>query len=307
MMDKNRTVIVGTGALACLFASHLSPSTTITMLGTWQEGLEAIRKSGVRLISPDGSAESVQVHATSEPAECEGVSKALILVKSWQTERAARQVASFLPRGGIALTLQNGLGNVEILGDVLGYDRIAQGVTTLGATLEAPGCVRAGGEGLTHVAHHARIEEWLELFKQAGIMVAVTEKVEELVWGKLTINAGINPLTALLEVPNGELIESNAATALMHAAAQEAANIAAARNIELPFTKPARAVDEVARATAENISSMLQDIRRGAPTEIDAISGAIWKEGERLGVPVPISWTLWQLVQAKVEQPRQET
>jgi 2-dehydropantoate 2-reductase len=272
------------------------------MLGTWQEGLEVIRKSGVRLISPDGPAEPVQVHATSDPSECEGVSKALILVKSWQTGRAAGQVASFLPGEGLALTLQNGLGNLENLGDVLGYDRIAQGVTTMGATLEAPGSVRAGGEGLTHIAHHPRIEGWAELFMQAGIKIDVTENVEELVWGKLAINAGINPLTALLEVPNGELIESDAATTLMHAAAQEAANVADALDIGLPFTNPARAVEEVARATAANISSMLQDIRRGAPTEIDAISGAIWKEGERLGVSVPISWTLWQLVRSKVEQ-----
>lgn len=306
MTDKNHTVIVGTGALACLFAFRLAPNTAITMLGTWQDGLEAIKKSGVRLMSPDGSVEYVQVHTSSDPEECEGAAKALILVKSWQTERAAKQVASFLPKEGIAVTLQNGLGNVEILGDVLGYDRIAQGVTTLGATLEAPGRVRAGGEGLTHVALHPRIEGWVKLFTQAGINVAVTEKVEELVWGKLTINAGINPLTALLGVPNGDLIESHASTALMHAAAQEAANVAAALNIGLPFTKPARAVEEVARATAANISSMLQDIRRGAPTEIDAISGAIWKEGERLGVPVPISWTLWQLIQAMVEQSRLE-
>ena len=302
MTDQDRTVIVGTGALACLFAARLAPHTAITMLGTWQEGLEAIRKSGVRLTSPDGPAEPVQVHATSDPSECEGVSKALILVKSWQTERAGGQVASFLPVEGLALTLQNGLGNFENLGDVLGYDRIAQGVTTMGATLEAPGNVRTGGEGPTHIAHHPRIEGWAELFKQAGIKADVTENVEELVWGKLAINAGINPLTALLEVPNGELVVSDAATKLMHAAAQEAANVAKALDIGLPFTNPARAVEEVARATAANISSMLQDVRRGAPTEIDAISGAIWKEGDRLGVPAPISWTLWQLVRSKVEQ-----
>lgn len=301
MIDQNRTVIVGTGALACLFASRLAPHTTITMLGTWQEGLEAIRKSGVRLMSPDGPADPVHVHATSDPSECEGVSKALVLVKSWQTERAARQVASFLSGEGLALTLQNGLGNFEILDNVLGNDRVTQGVTTMGATLEAPGSVRVGGEGPTHIAHHPQIDGWVELFTQAGIKVDVTENVEELVWGKLTINAGINPLTALLEVPNGDLIKSQAATALMHAAAQESANVAGALDIGLPFTNPARAVDDVASATASNISSMLQDIRRGAPTEIDAISGAIWKEGERLGVPVPISWTLWQLVRAKVE------
>ncbi len=302
MIDQDRTIIVGTGALACLFAARLAPHTRITMLGTWQEGLDAIGRSGVRLISSHGAVELVRVPVTSDPSDCEGASKALILVKSWQTERAARQVASFLPGEGLALTLQNGLGNLEILCDVLGDDRVAQGVTTMGATLKAPGNVRAGGEGPTHLALHGWIDGWVELFKQAGIEVHVSENVQELVWGKLTINAGINPLTALLEISNGELVKSHTATALMHAAAQETARVAGALDIELPFANPAHAVEQVARATAANISSMLQDIRRGAPTEIDAISGAIWKEGERLGVPVPISWTLWKLVRSKVEQ-----
>lgn len=121
-----------------------------------------------------------------------------------------------------------------------------------------------------------------------------------LVWGKLAINAGINPLTALLEVPNGELIRRPEARSLMGEAALEVANVAEARGIRLPYANPVEQMEQVAQRTAENDSSMLQDIRRGAPTEINAISGAVVREGQRPGVSAPVNRLLWKLVQAKV-------
>jgi 2-dehydropantoate 2-reductase len=117
-------------------------------------------------------------------------------------------------------------------------------------------------------------------------------------WGKLVINAAINPLTALLGVPNGELLNRSTARALMAALAREAAAVAIAQGIVLPFPDAVVAAESIARRTAANISSMLQDVLRGAPTEIDAISGAIIQAGMQTGVPTPINRTLWQLVKA---------
>jgi 2-dehydropantoate 2-reductase len=114
----------------------------------------------------------------------------------------------------------------------------------------------------------------------------------------LAINAAINPLTALLDVPNGELLLSPHALAIMTEAAGETAAVAEARGIRLPYDDPGAAAAEVAGRTASNHSSMLQDIRRGAPTEIDAICGAIANEGESLGVWTPVNRVLWHLVRA---------
>jgi len=87
----------------------------------------------------------------------------------------------------------------------------------------------------------------------------------------------------------------------MNAAALETTQVAEAQGIKLPYDEPSQEVEEVARRTAENESSMLQDIRRGAPTEVDAINGAVVREGERLGVPTPVNGSLWNLVRAKVD------
>ncbi len=292
-------LIVGTGAMACLFAARLAVADVpVRLLGTWPEGLESLRSQGVRLVGAEGVESTVAVEATADPAECAGTRFALVLVKSWQTERAARQLAACLSPEGLALTLQNGLGNREKLVQALGVQRVALGVTTAGATLVGPGRVRPGGEGSISVGVHPRLAPLANLLQRAGFAVELAPEVEGLLWSKLVINAAINPLTALLRVPNGKLLAHPETRTLMAAAAGEAAAVAAARGLRLTYADPIAAAEAVARRTAANTSSMLQDVLRGAPTEIDAICGAIVAAGEECGVPVPVNRTLWLLIRA---------
>jgi len=285
--------------MACLFAARLSAAgSQVSMLGTWREGLEALRQQGVIVDHPDGSQDSYPVRATDDPAECRGACHALVLVKSWQTERAARQLEACLAPEGVALTLQNGMGNREKLAAILGAQRVALGVTTLGANLLAPGRVRPAGDGVISLSVHSRLNSLMETLHMAGFNVEYAPDPDALLWGKLVINAAINPLTALLNVPNGDLLERPTARALMASAAREAAAVAASQGLHLPYSDPAAAVETTARRTAANRSSMLQDVQRGAPTEIDAICGAIVSAGEQGGVPAPVNRTLWQLVKA---------
>lgn len=299
-MSRPSIVIAGTGAMACLFGARLARHVPVTLLGLWPEGLAALQ-SGIQWVEPDGSQEIIQVRATSDPAQCQGAALALVLVKSWQTMRAARQLDECLAADGVALTLQNGLGNLEILQGALGPERAALGVTTSGATLLGPGQVRPGGTGLTHLAQHPRLEPLVILLRQAGFEVETHEDLQSLVWGKLAVNAGINPLTAILDVPNGALLDDQAARSIMVAAAEETAEVARRQGIKLPYVDASFQVMDVARRTAANISSMLADMRRGAPTEVDAINGAVVENGERLQVPTPVNWTMWRMVQARVK------
>ena len=297
-MSRQPILIVGTGAMACLFGARLAPHADVTLLGTWPDGVAALQDGGVCLIEGDGSERAYPVRATSDPAQCADTRYALVLVKSWQTARAARQLATCMVPDGVALTLQNGLGNLEQLQEALGEERAALGVTTVGATLLGPGRVRAGGVGPTYLASYPRLLPLAEMLRQAGFEVKTAEDLESLVWGKLAINAAINPLTALLGIPNGELLARPHALALMAEAAEETAAVAAARGVRMPHAEPGAAAIEVAGRTASNHSSMLQDIQRGAPTEIDAICGAIALEGENLGVLTTVNRTLWHLVRA---------
>jgi 2-dehydropantoate 2-reductase len=292
---KTELLIVGSGALATLFAARLSAAgVDVMMLGSWGEGLAALRKNGAYI---EGS-ESQTVRATDNPADCRGAKLALVLVKSWQTEHSASQLADCLANDGLVVTLQNGLGNDTILFNFLGLQRVARGVTTIGATLVAPGVVRSGGEGVITLEAHSRLAKLEEMLGLAQFKVGVVADVEPVVWGKLIVNAAINPLTAILQVKNGELLTSPRARVLMGQLAQEAAQVAAACAVVLPYLDPVQAVEEVARRTAGNISSMLQDVLRGTPTEVDAINGTVIRRGEQAGVPVPVNRTIWSLVKA---------
>jgi 2-dehydropantoate 2-reductase len=264
------------------------------MLGSWREGLAALCNGGARLEGGD----SQTVRATDNPADCRGAKFALVLVKSWQTEHSAYQLADCLAEDGLAVTLQNGLGNDAILSRTLGLGRVSCGVTTLGATLLAPGLVRSGGEGLVTFEAHPRLGVLKEMLRVAKFEVCIVENAEPVVWGKLIVNAAINPLTALLRVKNGELLAIPPARTLMGELAREAASVAEALGVALPFFSPERAVEEVVQHTADNISSMLQDILRGAPTEVDAINGAVIRTGEQEGVPTPVNRVIWSLVKA---------
>ena len=294
-------LIVGTGAMALLFGSRLAQAgIKVSFLGTWKDGINTINEKGIRVNGPDGQ-HVYQARAFSDPAEISQIQAALILVKSWQTERAALQLDQVLSPDGLALSLQNGLGNIEILTEILGLDRIAQGVTTSGATLLAPGEIRLGGEGLISIQEHSRLAGLLDLLKQAGLAVQQLPDLSGMIWGKLVINIAINPLTALLGVRNGLLLKSKSARQVMGLAALETAEVARALGIVLDYSDPLQAAEAVAEATAENESSMLQDIKRGAPTEIDMMCGAVSRVGKQYQVKTPINHLLWSLVKARVE------
>jgi 2-dehydropantoate 2-reductase len=180
----------------------------------------------------------------------------------------------------------------------LGANRVALGSTTTGATLLGPGWVKAGGEGIISLGQNQALGPLEAALKSAKFNVRVVEDPRSLVWGKLVINAAINPLTALLKVPNGELLVRPSARLMLGTLAREAAQVAHTENIDLPFDDPVRAAEEVARKTAANRSSMLQDVLRGARTEIDAICGEIVKAGEKHNIGVPANWVCWQLVRS---------
>jgi 2-dehydropantoate 2-reductase len=230
---------------------------------------------------------------------------ALVLVKSHQTAAVAPAVARALAPAGVAVTLQNGLGNREVLESALGRGRVAVGVVTLGARLLGPGEVRVvpgrvllGEESATGDV----VRGLARRLGGAGFEAGTTRNVESVVWAKLVVNCAINPLSALLGVPNGGLLDDPRARGEMRAAALEVAAVARARGVVLEGGAGALA-ERVARETASNRSSMLQDLERGATTEIDALCGAVAAEGERRGVPTPVNERLWRRVRAREGRP----
>jgi 2-dehydropantoate 2-reductase len=298
-MKRERVLIMGTGAMACWFAARLAPRADVVMAGRWQAGLDALRAEGV-VLEAEGRRTPHRVEVADYSADLAPVRLTLVLVKAYQTDAAAAALRRWLAEDGVAVTLQNGLGNVESLVRALGERRAALGVTTAGATLVQPGHVRAGGEGPTRIARHPRTPPVVEVLSAAGLDAGLSDDAPGLVWGKLVVSSAVNPITALLHVPNGALLEPEAKAAweLACETAGEAARVAQSAGIRLPYPDARLELERVLQRTAGNRSSMLQDVESGRPTEVDAITGAIIAEAERRHVPVPVNRVLLALVHA---------
>lgn len=296
-----RIGVIGTGAMACLVAARLETAVPVVMVGSWPAQLQALA-AGLTLLDLTGQETHHHPIVTADPTLVAPVDVALVLVKSYQTETAVSRVTALLSPEGLAVTLQNGLGNLSPLLSAVGSGRAVQGVLTMGALVQSPGVVRHTGQGDVSLApsrpRHPYFDPLVALLTAVGLPTQVIPDVRGLVWGKLAVNAAINPLTAVLRVRNGFLLEHENLRHLMHAAATEVAAVAAALEITLPFPDVTAEVLRVARRTQHNFSSMCQDVMRGRPTEIAAICGAVVTAGQLVGVPTPVNAQLWRWVTA---------
>ncbi|MCE1253877.1 MAG: 2-dehydropantoate 2-reductase [Anaerolineae bacterium] len=285
--------------MACFIAARLAAAgININMLDAWAEGIYTIRENGITLINETGqSVIHVKTFLSGEiiPACDYG----LVLVKTWQNEWAAQVIKENLNQNSVILTLQNGLGNSRILKQVSGINQIYSAVTTLGATLFAPGRVRGFDNGYIQVPEEPLLYELSSLFRQAGFNVVMDAAIEPIIWGKLLVNAVINPLTALLEVPNGKLLDFPELTPIILDLVEETLTLCRALNITLPYSDPMRHLSTVIHDTAANRSSMYQDILRGAPTEIEQINGEIIRLAMEHGISTPSHKIITGLVKTK--------
>jgi 2-dehydropantoate 2-reductase len=285
--------------MACSFSARLARAgAAVTLAGSWREGLDAIAERGILVEDEGASPWRAQVAAQPLDRIDGRWPAALVLVKSGGTGAAASGLARTLDPTGLALTLQNGLGNLETLAAALSPARVAAGAAIAGARLLAPGHVLCVGARVVLGAGDARRLRragLLQLLVAAGIDVELTANLEAALWRKLAANCAINPLTALHGLTNGDLATSEPLRPQIEQAAGEVAAVAAARGISLGADAAETAL-AAARETASNRSSMLADLLRGAPTEIDALCGAVVREGRRLGVATPVNARLWRLV-----------
>ncbi len=295
--------IIGAGAMGSLFGAMLSKVSEVYLVDIDKEHVEAIRNKGLVVRNIDGTKSSHDLFVTTryEELPCK-VDLAIVFTKSYHTRDAAETALVVLEPSGVALTMQNGVGNLEILRDVLGEEHAVAGVTSHGGDFIGPGKVRHAGKGSTHIAGLAckgkLLEDVVRTFNAAGIETGLSDDVESLIWGKLIVNVGINALTAIFRVKNGVIGKVPECVGIMRRAVSEAVQVAAAQGVRLPYEDPYAQVMKVCEATAANRASMLQDVLKGARTEIGAINGAIARKGEALGIDTPVNLLLTQIVVA---------
>jgi 2-dehydropantoate 2-reductase len=296
-----RVAIIGPGAVGCTLGAQLARAgREVVFLAPDEAAAEQLERRGVTVEGVRGSFH-VPAAATCDAARVGPVDLAILTVKAYDTSRAMWQHAAVVGATTVVATFQNGLGNVEAIGGVVGAGRVLGGTTALGANLLAPGHVHHAGEGDTFVGEptggrSGRAEHVARVLTDAGIPAEAVTDVTDRIWAKLAINAGINALTALLRVRNGVLAQHPETLMLLEAAVREAAAVARARGVPLEVERLVERAREVAGRTADNVSSMLADMLAGRRTEIAEINGAVAVAARALGVPAPINEALAVLV-----------
>jgi 2-dehydropantoate 2-reductase len=250
-----------------------------------------------------GRAELVVVDRTKAPLRDgeKPVDAAVICVKTHGTAWAADVAKRLVARDGVAITIQNGLGNFEALRDAVG-GRAAVGVIYVGARMDDVGALHATGPGRAELGCPAdavarpKIDALADLLRAGGMTIAVLEDPWPSVWRKVATNAAVNPTTALLGCVNSELLADAAAGRIADGLAREVARVATASGVAIAEDDAVKWWRDMAQLTGANRSSMLQDVEAKRATEIEAICGAVFSEGRRHGVPAPLNQAMTLLV-----------
>ncbi len=291
--------LIGAGAMGTLFGYHLAQTCDVTILDSNADVLSAIGRDGLAV--NDGAPRPVTV--TSTPSDLYTSQVLFLFVKAVDTLRALRPFAGELNPATPIVSLQNGVGNEPAIKTALGGAvPIILGITTESSLTVGPGRARSSEEGNTIIgsasASDATSRTVADLLTRSGLRSSVVYDIRPHLWGKLVANAAINAVSAVLDCDAGTILRDPNASHLAEALAEEAAAVAAALKINLPFVNPWQYVSLVISVGADSKSSMAFDLESGHPSEIDHLNGAIVAYGRRAGVPTPYNDAMVRIVKA---------
>lgn len=291
-----KIAIIGAGAMGCLYGAYLARNRENVWLNdVWDDHVNKINGCGLSVVSPDESF-IVKPRATTIITDIGKADLIIICVKSHHTTEAALVAETLAKEDTLVMTLQNGLGNGDQLAEIFSPQRVFVGATAMGATLLEPGHLMHSGIKPTHIGamdgDHPALEQIASKLTSAGLPTVVTPDVSSLMWSKLAIHAGINAVTAITKLTNGELLTVPHAVQLAEMAVAEVAAVAKAKGVALLFTDPIAEMHDFAKSMKEHRSSMLQDVTNKRRTEVEAINGMVVAEGKKLAVPTPVNETL---------------
>ncbi|MCP8309666.1 MAG: ketopantoate reductase family protein [archaeon] len=301
-----KILIMGAGAIGSVFGGFLSNSQDVTLIGRVSH-ISAIRKKGLRISGIWGEHLFKNLKAFTSADECREFSPydlILITTKSYDTEYATKQILPLIKEDSIVVSVQNGIGNEEIISKMVGKERTMGGMAIFGAMLIKPGHVKVtvyASECLfgTLSQDMKRSKAIADITTKAGIPSLPTDDIIREKWMKVFYNIALNPLSAILKVRYGALGIYDETRAIIKSMLQEAFEVAKAEGIRLKFTWEEYfnyLIEKQLPPTAEHISSMLQDLERRKRTEVDYMNGAIVRLGKVHGTKTPVNEAIVNLI-----------
>lgn len=300
-----RVAVLGAGAMGCLFGGELAEhGLEVTLIDVWQKHVDAINRNGLRVVGHRGD-RRVAVSATTDPASCGPVDVVLVHCKAASTVAAvtAARDAGLFDGDTVAISFQNGLGNEETIGGVIGNDRVLGGVTAQGASIEGPGCIRSYADLPSQIGEMGggvsdRAAAIADAFSKHGLETVASADIRYDIWKKLMVNVSVSAMSGITNLTIGEAVAIPDLKALCYGAVAEAVPVARADGVALTHEESHNTLELVIGpgGTGDNKSSLCVDILNRRPTEVDVINGAVVARGIRFGIDTPINATLVAMV-----------
>ena len=294
-----KVCILGAGAMGSSIGGLLADGgSEVYLLDTWAAHVDAINSRGLKL-RVGSSDKMVQVRAATD---CRGIGPAdliIVLVKSFNTREAIENAGPIIGDNTVIISLQNGLGNEEIIGEVAGKGHVVGGRTFAGGSVLAPGHVIASTTGKpTYIGEldgttTERVTRIVEEFKRAGLLITVSSNIIGIMWDKLLVNVATGALCGITGLTYGGLYKMPELRDCALEAVAEGIAVAKAIGVELSTKDPQEAWFKASEGLPEDFKpSLLQSLEKGLRTEIDFINGAVVRYGEKCKVPTPVNKTL---------------
>jgi 2-dehydropantoate 2-reductase len=295
--------VIGAGNMGCVYGGNLARiGEQVTLIDVWREHIDHIRKHGLRMEGLNGDF-TVSVGAAVDPAEAPKTDAVLICANAYDTPEAARSAKMVLHDDGYAVTLQNGVGNVEALEDVLGKERVLAGLSFHSGDLRGPGHVAHTNTGPTYLgeldrSRSPRLLALAALMERADLLPVLEDDIVVTIWSKFVHNCGINAICAITDLRPGHIRQIPALDEFQSRIIEETLAVVRAKGIRLPDPDPLATIKAYCAKKFHRVS-MLQHLERGRRTEIDALNGYVARESRRLGLSAPFSESLAMLLKGR--------
>jgi len=298
-----KIVVLGSGTIGSLYGAFLSTvnDNEVILVGR-NPHVAAIHKWGLQIRGIMGDY-TFHLDAVEDASEITDADLILLTTKTYDTIPAIKTAMHLIDKGAYVVLIQNGLGTEERVAEVIHTTKVLRATTCMGALRTEPGIVTATGCGLTELGsrypeNYDFVMKMTDMLKKSGFEVSASKNIEGVVWTKTLVNCGINPVGALTGFTNGEVYKDPQLRGLVIRLVEEAVEIVKALGIELTTEDPVRYALGTAKATGNNLNSMLQDIQAGKKTEIDSITGEIIRLGKELGIETPMNESVYALIKA---------
>ncbi|WP_339227161.1 2-dehydropantoate 2-reductase [Oceanobacillus sp. FSL K6-2867] len=300
-----RILIIGSGAMGSLFAGKLKQNgVDVTIFNRLNNHVKAIQKDGLTIVDAKGNTSAIKLPIVTNPDDLSGkYDLILVLIKTFATEIVLESLLLSIHSNAPILTLQNGIGNKETIHKLTTENEVFTGGTWAGASIDKPGVILHRAVGTTFIGsdqpdkHKDLLHEIAAIFTRSGLKTEVSINVQSIIWSKLLVNIAYNGLTAITRLRNGDTILPHEGRSIVEKLVDEAIQITKVKGIPLLYSDPAAECVRIGHEEiGMNISSMLSDILNQRKTEIEAINGAVVKEGERYGISTPYNDMILNLV-----------